>query len=153
MSTSENVIDSANNNQAKEQYIGTIHHPDYEEQFNTIPTRHWLTVLQKVGKPGLEKTIGTVKTQQYELSLLPGTQPYLPVQASVNTGTMPFELVNATMSGQDYIYEKAPTPGNAFTLFYRTDGKGNGSANTGFLTYFKQGELGELDFVLDPRFA
>ena len=149
MSTSENVIDSANNNLSERTvYWNDPINPDYEEQFNTILNAA-LANSQKVGKPGLEKTIGTVKTQQYELSLLPGTQPYLPFQASVNTGTMPFELVNATMSGQDYIYEKAPTPGNAFTLFYRTDGKGNGSANTGFFTYFKQGELGELDFVLD----
>ena len=149
MSTSENVIDSANNNLSERTvYWNDPINPDYEEQFNTILNAA-LANSQKVGKPGLEKTIGTVKTQQYELSLLPGTQPYLPFQASVNTGTMPFELVNATMSGQDYIYEKAPTPGNAFTLFYRTDGKGNASANTGFFTYFKQGELGELDFVLD----
>ena len=33
--------------------------------------------------------------------------------------------------------------------FIELDGKGNSSANTGFFTYFKQGELGELDFVLD----
>ena len=105
MSTSENVIDSANNNLSERTvYWNDPINPDYEEQFNTILNAA-LANSQKVGKPGLEKTIGTVKTQQYELSLLPGTQPYLPFQASVNTGTMPFELVNATMSGQDYIYD------------------------------------------------
>ena len=149
ISTSENVFDSANNNLSERTvYWNDPVNADYEEQFNTILNAA-LANSQKIGKPGLEKTIGTVKTQQYELTLLPGTQPYLPFQASVNSGTFAFELVNATMSGQDYIYEKAPTPGNSFTMFYRTDGKGNSSANTGFFTYFKQGELGELDFVLD----
>ena len=149
ISTSENVFDSANNNLSERTvYWNDPVNSDYEEQFNTILNAA-LTNSQKVGKPGLEKTIGTIKTQEYELTLLPGTQPYLPFQADVNTGTYSFELVNATMSGQEYIYEKAPIPGNAFTLFYRTDQKGNSSANTGFFTYFKQGELGELDFVLD----
>ena len=149
MSTTEPVLDSNNNNLSERTvYWNDPINADYEEQFNTILNAA-LANSQKVGKPGLEKTIGTVKTQQYELALIPGTQPYLPFQADINRGTLTFELVNGTMSGQDYIYEKAPVPGNSFNMFYRTDGQGNSSANTGFFTYFKQGELGELDFQLN----
>ena len=79
MSTSENVIDSANNNLSERTvYWNDPINPDYEEQFNTILNAA-LANSQKVGKPGLEKTIGTVKTQQYELSPQRYTT-YLPFQ-------------------------------------------------------------------------
>ena len=62
---------------------------------------------------------------------------------------MPFELVNATMSGQDYIYEKAIN--SAMLLHYFTElmVKAMLVLIQDSLLTFKQGELGELDFVLD----
>ncbi|MBR18654.1 MAG: hypothetical protein CMA64_00655 [Euryarchaeota archaeon] len=148
VSTTEEVYDSNNNNLSERTiFWNDPVNSDYEEQYNTIINAS-LTSAQRVGKPALEKTIGSIKTQQYELNLIPGTQPYLPFNASVNSGEFTFELVNGTIAGQDYIYEKAPTPGSTYNLLYRTDGKGNASTNTGFFAYFKQGELGQSDFEL-----
>ena len=148
INSTEDVFDSSNNNLSERTiFWNDPVNADYEEQFTTI-INSALSSAQRIGKPSLEKTIGSIKTQQYELNLIPGTQPYLPFNATVNSGEFVFELVNGTISGQDYVYEKAPVPGSSYNLLYRADGKGNASANTGFFAYFKQGELGQADFEL-----
>jgi len=148
ISTTEQVYDSTNNNlSGRTIYWDDSVNTDYEEQFNTIINAA-LSSAQRIGKPALEKTTGAIKTQEYELNLLAGTQPYLPFTSSVNGADTKFELVNGTISGQDYVYEKSPIPGSTYNFLYRTDGKGNSSANTGFFTMFKQGTLGQADFNL-----
>ena len=61
---------------------------------------------------------------------------------------MTFELVSTTFKGAEEIYEEAPTPGNQLGFIYRQDGKGPGSANTGFYMMFKQGSLELADFSI-----
>jgi hypothetical protein len=62
---------------------------------------------------------------------------------------MNFEIVSTSFRGQEYIYEEPPTPGNQLGFIYRQDGKGPGSANTGFYMMFKQGGLELADFTVD----
>jgi hypothetical protein len=148
INTTEEVYDSNLNNLSERTiFWNDPVNSDYEEQYNTILNAA-LASAQRIGKPALEKTIGSIKTQQYELSLIPGTQPYLPFSATVNSGDMTFELCNGTFSGTEFIYEKAPVPGSTYNLLYRSDGRGNDSANTGFFAYFKQGTLGQSDIQL-----
>ena len=148
ISTTEQVYDSNNNNlSGKTVFWDDSVNSDYEEQYNTIINAA-LSSEQRIGKPALEKSTGSIKTQEYELNLLAGTQPYLPFTAPVNGADTKFELVNGTISGQDYVYEKSPIPGSTYNFLYRSDGKGNSSANTGFFTMFKQGSLGQTDFQL-----
>ena len=148
ISTTEEVYDSTNNNlSGRTVFWNDSVNADYEEQYNTIINAA-LSSAQRIGKPALEKTTGSIKTQEYELNLLAGTQPYLPFTSTVNGADAKFELVNGTISGQDYVYEKAPVPGSTYNFLYRTDGKGNSSANSGFFAMFKQGTLGQTDFSL-----
>jgi len=149
ISTTEQVYDSSNNNlSGKTIFWDDPVNADYEEQYNTIINAA-LSSAQRVGKPASETTTGSIKTQQYELQLRGDTQPILPFTSRVNGTDSKFELVNGTISGQSYVYEKSPTPGSTYNLLYRTDGKGNSSANTGFFTLFKQGSLGQTEFTLD----
>ena len=148
ISTTEQVFDSNNNNlSGKTIFWDDSVNSDYEEQYNTIMNAA-LSSAQRIGKPATEKTTGSIKTQEYELQLQANTQPLLPFTAPVNGASTKFELVNGTISGQDYIYEKAPIPGSTYNILYRTDSKGNSSANTGFFAMFKQGTLGQTDFAL-----
>jgi hypothetical protein len=64
---------------------------------------------------------------------------------------MPFEAVNATSVGRDYIYEPAPQPNGIFNLLFRNDQLGFAAANTGYFFYFKQGVLQNQDFNLAER--
>ena len=45
---------------------------------------------------------------------------------------MTFEVVNGTFKNKEFIYEQSLKPGNTFNMFYRQDGKGASSNNTGF---------------------
>lgn len=148
ISTTEDVFDSNNNNlSGKTIFWDDSVNSDYEEQYNTIINAA-LSSAQRIGKPANEVTTGSIKTQEYELNLLANTQPLLPFTAVTNGADTKFELVNGTVSGQSYIYEKSPIPGSTYNFLYRSDGKGNSSANTGFFTMFKQGTLGQIDFNL-----
>jgi hypothetical protein len=56
-------------------------------------------------------------------------------------------MTSPTSAGKTFIYESAPRQNQPFNLLYRNDNLGNTSNNTGFFTYFKQGELKSLDFT------
>ena len=76
ISSTEEIYDSNNNNLSERTiFWNDPVNADYEEQYNTIVNAA-LASAQRVGKPALEKTLGNIKTQQYELNLIPGTQPY-----------------------------------------------------------------------------
>ena len=61
---------------------------------------------------------------------------------------MDFEVTNATFKDKTYVYEQAPSNVSPLGILYRNDGKGNGSANTGYFVYFKQGILQSSDFTI-----
>jgi hypothetical protein len=64
---------------------------------------------------------------------------------------MPFEVVNSTSVGQNFVYEPPPLPNGQFNILFRNDQQGYLSANTGFFFLFKQGVLQNQDFNLPER--
>lgn len=64
---------------------------------------------------------------------------------------MNFEIVSATAKDQQYIYEVNPTPSGVFNMLYKNDNQGNGSINTGFFVYFKQGDLNVLPLTISEK--
>jgi hypothetical protein len=117
------------------------------EQFTAVLNAS-LVSTQAVGKPGATKTLSGVKTDEYAIDLLNGLIPIQPYSATIAGATMPFEIISATSAEQSYIYERAPAPSGVFNFLYRNDNQGNGSNNTGYFFYFKQGELKSLDFSI-----
>ena len=115
------------------------------EQFVTVLNAA-LVSTQSIGKPGATKTLSSVKTDEYTIDILSGVTPTYPYTASIAGVTYPFEVVSATSADESYIYENTPVTGGAFNILYRNDNQGNGSNNTGYFFYFKQGELRNLDF-------
>jgi hypothetical protein len=123
---------------------------DWQEQFITIINAS-LTNAQKFGNPGNRQTILGIDTQEYTINLVPGFLPVIPYTATVDTVNMPFEVVNATSIGENFVYEPAPLPNGQFNMLFRNDQQGFLSNNTGFFFLFKQGVLQNQDFNLPER--
>lgn len=144
--TTETVTDSTGRNLADSFIVwNDSTNPDYLEHFAVILNAA-MSSAQSFGNPALKDTLSGISTELYELNLIPDTIPVVPFTADVNGQSMSFEIVNGTFQGREYIYESSPRPGNTFNMFYRQDGKGAGSSNSGFFVYFKQGELQTADF-------
>lgn len=123
---------------------------DFFEQFTTVLNAS-LTSTQKFGNPSLKTTVGAVNIEEYQIRLNTGTIPIYDFSATIGANSLPFELVKGTYSGSDFLYEVAPQPSGTYNLLYKTDNKGFNSANTGFFTYFKQGNLQSADFTIDEK--
>lgn len=120
---------------------------DWLEQMTAIINAS-LVNTQRVGRPGNQQNILGVDTAEYTINLVSGYLPVIPYTATVDGVNMPFEVVNSTSSGKNYVYEPAPLPNGQFNVLFRNDQLGFASANTGFFFYFKQGVLQNQDFNL-----
>ena len=125
---------------------------DWQEQFTAIVNAS-LVDTQRVGRPGARNTILGVRTDEYTVNLVPGFLPVVPYTATVDGVNMPFEAVNATAAGQEFIYEPSPLPNGRFNVLFRNDELGFASANTGYFFLFKQGVLQNQDFNLPERIS
>ena len=125
---------------------------NWVEQFTAILNAA-LVNTQRVGRPGAKQTIVGVDTSEYSINLVPGYIPVIPYTATVDGISMPFEAVNSTSVGRDYVYEPSPLPNGIFNVLFRNDQLGFASANTGYFFYFKQGVLQNQDFNLGERIA
>ena len=146
ISTTETLNDSSGINLAN----ATIHWNDltndnWLEQFTTIINASLIN-SQAVGKPGNSQSINNVKTDEYTISLNTNTLPIAGFSTAIQGSTVAFEAVSATSVGESYIYEADPTNIGKFNILYRNDNNGNGSNNTGFFLYFKQGKLSATEF-------
>jgi hypothetical protein len=144
--TTESVIDSAGINLAN----ATIHWNDltndnWLEQFTAIINASLIT-SQSIGKPGNSQQINNIQTDEYSIALNPNSLPTAPFSVNVQGNPTNFEAVSATSVGENYVYEDDPTKTGQFNILYRNDNNGNGSNNTGFFTFFKQGALNATKF-------
>ena len=101
------------------------------------------------GIPVKQSAIGGIATQLYQLNSAPLTTVSDPFNVVVNGTSTRFESVNPDFDVLGFFTERAPNPIGAKHLIYRNDGSGNSSPNTGFFTYFKQGNLQSTDFQFD----
>jgi hypothetical protein len=115
------------------------------EQF-TIVLNASLYSNQVVGNPSNSQIINNILNEEYQINLVPNVIPTYSFNSLVDGAQTKFEIVSPTSLSSINIYEKQPNPNNGFNLLYKNDNLGNGSVNTGFFLYFKQGELKYLDF-------
>jgi len=117
------------------------------EQFTAI-LNATLVDQQSIGKPGGSKDINGIATSEYTVKLVNSIIPTQSYTASVAGIATPFEVVSATTADKEFVYENSPNPNGLFNILYRNDNQGNGSNDTGYFFYFKQGELKKLDFSI-----
>ena len=120
---------------------------DWQEQLTAILNAALIS-NQLIGTPGNTNNINGVQTDEYSINLPSGVIPRVGFNAIVENSQTQFEAVSATTIGQTYVYEPAPVAAGKFNILYRNDNLGNGSINTGFFIFFKQGSLGTQDFNL-----
>jgi len=149
VSTTEDVYDSNGENLANRRIDwNDINNQDYLEQI-TLILNAALVDTQRIGNPNGSKTLNGVLTEEYQVNIPSGSVPVYGFTSSIDSVTVNFEIVSASFENTDYIYEKAPSNVSPFSFLYRSDGKGTGSANTGFFVLFKQGTLRSSDFTID----
>lgn len=151
VSTTESVTDSNGMNLANLQVSwNDSSNENWLEQYTAI-LNATLVNTQVVGKPGASNLINGIQTDEYGVNVVPGITPIFKFTAKVENTNMGFEVVSATTANEPYIYEADPTPSGVFNMLYRNDNQGNGSINTGFFVYFKQGDLNPLSFTISEK--
>ncbi len=122
--------------------------PNYREHFVNI-LNGINQSNQTFGKPLESGKIGNISTEIYATRSSNTDIPMYTFSRAVSGITRKFEIVPASILQQDYIYERLPLPGGAFTYAYRSDGAGDSSNNTGFFALFKEGTLQTEDFTIN----
>ena len=146
--TTENVYDSNGVNLSNTIiHWNDVTNTNWLEQFTSILNAA-LVSTQVVGKSANSQKINGIQTDEYTINLNPNTLPIAAFNILLNGSQTRFEAVSATTVGQSYIYEADPTRAGQFNILYRNDNNGNGSNNTGFFLYFKQGTLQASNFTI-----
>lgn len=149
ISTTETLFDSNGTNIAN--LIISWNDPsndNWQEQFNTILNAA-LIDSQTVGKGGASSIINGISTQEYTIRIPDNVQAAYSFTTEIEGAQVPIEVVSASITGEEFIYEKAPKPDSTFNFLYRNDNLGNSSNNTGFFAYFKQGDINSVDFNVE----
>lgn len=144
--TTESLLDSNGTNLSNTViHWNDLTNNNWLEQFTTIVNASLIT-SETIGKPGNSQKINNIQTDEYSIALDPNTLPVAQFSSRLQDTAVTFEAVSATTVGQSYIYEDDPTKSGQFNILYRNDNNGNGSNNTGFFVFFKQGTLGSTQF-------
>jgi hypothetical protein len=146
--TTENVIDSNGRNLSGQ--IITWNDPSnsnwYDQFFKVINAA--FSPNQQFGNPSDRATIQGTPTEQYRFESSNADVPVYSFTKSISGSTMNFEITSTTFNGQNYIYEESPKISNKIACVYKDDGRGYGSAGTGFYFNFTQGSLNTGTFTI-----
>lgn len=146
--TSENLTDSNGINLSNTVvHWNDLTNDNWLEQFTTILNASLITD-QTIGKPKNSKKISGIQTDEYSIALSNSTLPVAPFTVNIQNNATSFEAVSATTAGKTYIYQDDPVNIGKFNILYRNDNNGNGSNNTGFFAFFKQGSLNSTQFEI-----
>lgn len=108
-----------------------------------------LPATRQFGNPDNKAVIYGIPTEQYRFQSSNFSVPVYAFSKTIDGRSMPFEIVSTSFKDAEEIYEEPPAVGNRLAFIYRNDGKGNGSANTGFFVHFRQGVLNQGTFTID----
>lgn len=148
ISTSENVIDSNGRNVSGQ--VITWNDPsnsNWYDQFIKVMNAAMPTT-QQFGNPADSASIYGIPSEQYRFNSSNTGIPVFGFTKAVAGRQMNFEVTSTTFNGQDFIYEEAPRAGNTLACVYRDDGRGAGSATSGFFLNFVQGTLNTGTFTI-----
>jgi len=147
VATTDNVYD-ANGTNLSDTTIGwnDTTNPDWYQQFINVMNS---AMSSNFGNPADRATIDAITTEKYRISTSTKDVPVFSFSKNINGTSMSFEVVPATFSDdKTYVEESPPTPGSLFSIIYKNDNQGSGSANTGFFTHFKQGTISLSQFSI-----
>jgi hypothetical protein len=148
IATTENVIDSNGRNLSGQTITwNDPSNTNWYDQFIKIINAA-LPGTQQFGNPADKATVYGIPTEQYRFQSSNLSVPVYSFSKVVDGRSMPFEITSTTFSGENYIYEETPKLGNKLAFVYRDDGRGTGSAASGFFLNFTQGTLNTGAFTI-----
>jgi len=128
----------------------------YEVSNNVNNLDDFITVVNSVlqnsnqyGSPKKSVVINNIKTEFYDLNNTPN-QIKFDIQGAVSGTSSSFNIISSDYDNNTQTFkEKTPDPVGSFGVYFKQDGKGITSVNTGFFFGVKQGTLQYQDFVVD----
>lgn len=128
----------------------------FENTNNVNNLDDFITVMNAImqtsnsfGNPKKLVTIDNIPHQFYKLSTV-DNQIKFDISGSVAGQSGIYNVVSMDYDAtRDTKYEQSPTPNNAFGIYYKNDGNGVNSKDTGFFVGIKQGALTFKDFTID----
>ena len=109
------------------------------------------SVLQnsnQYGSPNKSVVINNIRTDFYDLNNTPN-QIKFDVEGTVAGATKTFNIISSDYDETNLTFkEKSPDPVSNFGMYFKNDGRGINSANTGFFFGVKQGDLSYQDFPI-----
>lgn len=146
ISTSEQITDSQGNELSGQKiFWDDANNPDSYEQFITV-LNSAMSSTNRFTSPVKSGKVSGINTDEYRITTSVNTPIAFGFKLNVNGVSRNFEIVNGDFEDNKFFYEKDPDPVNDFSLFYRNDGLGLSSSNSGFFLLFKQGKLNFTDF-------
>jgi len=121
--------------------------PNWYDQFIKVINAA-LPNTQQFGAPIDNASIYGIPTEQYRFQTASTDVPVYGFTKVVDGRSMNFEITSTTFNGKTYIYEEPPKVGNSLAFVYKDDGRGAGSANSGFFLNFTQGTLNQGTFTI-----
>jgi hypothetical protein len=149
VSTDQNIVDSLGINLTNTSIIfNDANNPDWMEQFFLILNAAF-QVDNPFGQPNNSGTVAGIATQSYAINSSSGNGIKYSFNATADSTSTDFEVVNTAFTDGGTYYELDPDPANPFYILYLNDGNGYSSPNTGFMVLFKQGTLQYTDIQID----
>lgn len=139
--TTEPLTDSLGTNLSNKQvFWNDVNNPESYEQFITI-LNSTFSNTNRFTSPIKSGVVGGIQTELYRITKQISSSQTFPYTLNVNGVSRAFEITDGDFINGKYFYERHPDPLNNLGLYYRNDGKGLGSASSGFFMLFKQGSL------------
>ena len=128
----------------------------YEVSNNVSNLDDFITVVNSVmqnsnqyGSPKKSVVINNIATEFYDFNNTPN-QIKFDVQGAVSGTQSTFNIISSDYDNVTKTFkEKSPDPVASFGIYFKNDGKGINSVNTGFFFGLKQGTLQYNDFGID----
>jgi hypothetical protein len=147
--TNESVIGSAGTS------LGGVE-IKYEASNNVSNIDDFITVLNatlensnQYGSPKKSSIVNGIQSEFYDINNTPN-QIKFDVQGIVSGKTATYNIISSEFDSVNKAFmEKAPSPIGSVGVYFKNDGKGISSVNTGFFMGVKQGALSFQDFVID----
>lgn len=141
ISTNQYIVDSNGKNIQNRPIIwNDPNNPDWFEHY-TLVMNAAFNIGNRFGKPAKQVNSGGIVKQLYRMNNTLRASVTKSFNSVVTGENMSFEIYNPDMDIDGNISERHPNPDDSMNIIYQTDGAGNGSYNTGFFLYFKQGTL------------
>lgn len=148
VSTTDNVFDGSGRNLSRQTIVwNDSTNPNWQDQFLTV-LNSTLANNTIFGRSEGSAVIQGIATDQYRFNSTSTDVPIYTFNKTVAGRSMVFEIISTVFKDNEFIYEESPFPGNKLGFVYRQDGRGPGSANTGFFLMFKQGSLELAEFEI-----